>query len=101
MVIESLLEKANFDFNNAVVELEALRTYYIQTRNSIMKSEIEHNKKYKISLEIAQLFDQLLEKDPKERSTYLEELSNTVLSNNLPLKSVMTISLSEDYEKIR
>lgn len=101
MMVENLLTKANFDFNNAVMELEALRTYYIQTRDSIMKAEMEYNKKYKIALEIAELFDQLLEKDLEERSTYLEEISNTILSNNLPLKNVMTISLTEDCEKIR
>lgn len=83
------------------MELEALRTYYIQTRDSIIKSEIEYNKKYKISHEIAELFDQLYEKAPEEREAYLEEISNTVLSNNLPLNSFVTISLSEDREKIQ
>ena len=97
----NLLKKANFDFNNAVVELEAIRTYYIQTRDSIIKSEIEYNKKYKISHEIAELFDQLYEKAPEEREAYLEEISNTVLSNNLPLNNFVTISLSEDLEKVQ
>lgn len=100
-VIEKLINKANFDFNNAVVELEALSNYYIQTRDSIQQSEIEYDKKYRISLEIAELFDQLYEKNPEDRKTYLEELSNTKLSNNLLLKDVMNISLTEDSEKIQ
>lgn len=97
----SLLKKAKFDFNNAVMELGALRTYYIQTRDSITKSEIEYNKKYEISLQIVELFDQLFTKKTEDRSAYLEELQNTVLSNNIPLKNILTISLSEDCEKIQ
>lgn len=98
---ESLLGKANYDFNNAVVELEALHAYYTQTRDSIIRSEIEYNTKYKLSLEIAELFDKLYDKAIENRRAYLEEIQNTVLSNNCPLKNMLTISLSEDCEKIQ
>jgi len=91
-----LIEKILMDFDNAIVDLEALNEYYMQTRDSIAIKKANFDKKYEVAFEISKLMDSVYEKEEKHRLSQLEAIKSKEIISGVFVQDVVDISFNEE-----
>ena len=98
---ENLVKKVLSDFDNVIVDLEALNDYYIQTRDSITTKKGRLSGKYEIAIEISKLMDSVYEADPEDKLSRLESIKSTEIKPGVLVQDVIDINFNSDQDTLQ
>lgn len=106
---DRLEDKMDYDFEKAIVDLEALSDYYSETSKLIKSLTLDFKNKYIGALAFAEILDEIYLEKTETRQEHLNAIQDNILFNNITVKdvakltlnenSVITYSLNSGYEK--